>query len=154
MTYEDKKLLKQCGNLIQERLDRFGKSPDRFGLVHADLRLANLLIHQGNVRVIDFDDCGFGWFLYDIGAALSFMEEREDVSELVEAWVQGYLEVRPLLEEEITEIPTFIMLRRLTLLGWAASRGQTGGLASELGIPFSKGTCQLARKYIEKLRYE
>jgi len=154
LTDEDKKLLKKCADLIQERLERFGKSPDRFGLVHADLRLANLLIHQGNIRVIDFDDCGLGWFLYDIGAALSFMEEREDVPELVEAWVKGYLQVRPLYEEEISEIPTFIMLRRLTLLGWAASRGQTGGLASELGMPFSKGTCQLARRYIERFQYE
>ena len=151
---EDKKLLKKCGTSIQERLERFGKSPDRFGLVHADLRLANLLIHQGNIRVIDFDDCGLGWFLYDIGAALSFMEEREDLPELVEAWVKGYLEVRTLVEEEITEIPTFIMLRRLTLLGWAASRSETGGLASELGVPFSKGTCQLARKYLEEFRCE
>jgi Ser/Thr protein kinase RdoA (MazF antagonist) len=48
--------------------------------------MANLLIHQGNIRVIDFDDCGLGWFLYDIGAALSFMEDREDVPELVDAW--------------------------------------------------------------------
>ncbi len=152
LTDVDKRLLKKCANLIKSRLEQFGNSPDRFGLIHADLRLANLLIHQGNIRVIDFDDCGLGWFLYDIGAALSFMEEREDIPELIEAWVKGYLGVRPLSEEEIAEIPTFIMLRRLTLLGWAASRGQTGGLASELGVPFSKGTCQLARTYIEKFQ--
>ncbi len=149
---EDKKLLKKCANLIKRRLEKFGSYPNRFGLIHADLRLANLLIHQGNIRVIDFDDCGLGWFLYDIGAALSFMEEREDVAELVEAWVKGYLRVRHLTTEEIDEIPTFIMLRRLTLLGWTASRSQTGGLASELGQAFSKGTCQLAGKYIEKFQ--
>ena len=152
LTDADKRLLKKCGDLIKSRLERFGNSPDRFGLIHADLRLANLLIHRGNIRVIDFDDCGLGWFLYDIGAALSFMEDREDVPELVEAWVKGYLGVRPLSEEEIAEIPTFIMLRRLTLLGWAASRGESGGLASELGVPFSKGTCQLAQAYIEKFQ--
>jgi Ser/Thr protein kinase RdoA (MazF antagonist) len=152
LTDKDKRLLKKCGNLIMGRLEQFGKSPDRFGLVHADLRLANLIIHQGNIRVIDFDDCGLSWFLYDIGAALSFMEDREDVPELVKAWLKGYLEVRSLSEDEITEIPTFIMLRRLTLLGWAASRGQTGGLASELGVPFTKGTCKLAQAYIEKFQ--
>lgn len=152
LTDADKRLLKKCANLIKERLEQFGKSTDRFGLIHADLRLANLLIHQGSIRVIDFDDCGLGWFLYDVGAALSFMERREDVPELVEAWVKGYLEVRLLSEEEIAEIPTFIMLRRLTLLGWAASRGQTGGLASELGLPFTRGTCQLAQTYIKKFQ--
>lgn len=152
LTVEDKSLLKKCANLIKSRLEQFGNSSDRFGLIHADLRLANLLIHQDNIRVIDFDDCGLGWFLYDIGAALSFMEDREDVPELVEAWVKGYLTVRHLTAEEIAEIPTFIMLRRLTLLGWTASRGQTGGLASEMGKPFSRSTCQLAQTYIEKFQ--
>lgn len=148
----DKELLKKCVDLIKIRLEKFGDSPDRFGLIHADLRMANLLIHQGNIRVIDFDDCGLGWFLYDIGAALSFMEDREDVPELVDAWVQGYLRVRPLSEEDIAEIPTFIMVRRLTVLGWVASRAKTGGLASELGVPFTKGTCQLAESYLEKFQ--
>lgn len=152
LTDGDKGLLKKCADLIKIRLEKFGDSPNRFGLIHADLRMANLLIHQGNIRVIDFDDCGLGWFLYDIGAALSFMEDREDVPELVDAWVKGYLRVRPLSEEEIAEIPTFIMVRRLTLLGWAASRGKTGGLASELGVPFSKGTCKLAESYLEKFQ--
>lgn len=152
LTGEDRSLLKRCADLIKERLEQFGKSSNRFGLIHADLRLTNLLIHRGNIRVIDFDDCGLSWFLYDIGAALSFMEEREDVPELVDAWVEGYLKVRPLSEEEIAEIPTFIMLRRLTLLGWAASRGQTGGSASELGVPFTKGTCRLAQTYVEEFQ--
>jgi len=152
LTDEDKSLLKTCANLIKSRLEQFGHSPDRFGLIHADLRLANLLIHHGNIRVIDFDDCGLGWFLYDIGAALSFMEEREDIAELVEAWVKGYQTVRSLSVEEIAEIPTFVMLRRLTLLGWSASRGRTGGLASELGEAYSRGTCQLAETYIEKFQ--
>ncbi len=152
LTDRDKGLLKKCTDLIKIRLEKFGDSPNRFGLIHADLRMANLLIHQGNIRVIDFDDCGLGWFLYDIGAALSFMEDRKDVPELVDAWVKGYLRVRPLSEEEIAEIPTFIMVRRLALLGWATSRGKTGGLASELGIPFSKGTCKLAESYLEKFQ--
>jgi Ser/Thr protein kinase RdoA (MazF antagonist) len=152
LTDGDKGLLKKCTDLIKIRLEKFGNSPNRFGLIHADLRMANLLIHQGNIRVIDFDDCGLGWFLYDIGAALSFMEDRKDVPELVDAWVKGYLRVRPLSEEEIAEIPTFIMVRRLTLLGWAASRGKTGGLASELGVPFSKGTCKLAESYLENFQ--
>ena len=41
------------------RLERYGQAPDRYGLVHADIRLANLLVDGGHVRVIDFDDCGF-----------------------------------------------------------------------------------------------
>ena len=146
----DRRLLNRCADLVRERLRHFGRSEDRFGLIHADMRLANLMFHHGNIRVIDFDDCGSGWFLYDLGTAFSFIEDRPEVPELVHAWVRGYREVLPLSAEEEEEIPTFIMLRRLTLLGWSASRGQTGGLAQELGEPFSKGTCMIASEYLDK----
>ncbi len=38
------------------------------------MRLANLLIDGDRVTLIDFDDCGFGWFMYDFAAAISFFE--------------------------------------------------------------------------------
>ena len=41
-------------------------------LIHADLRLANLLVERDRLGIIDFDDCGFGWFGYDFAAAVSF----------------------------------------------------------------------------------
>ena len=47
---------------------------ERFGLVHADLRLANLLVEDEKVNVIDFDDCGYSWFMYDFGTAVSFID--------------------------------------------------------------------------------
>ena len=147
----DKQLLNDCADAVRMRLRRFGQAPDRFGLIHADMRLANLMFHEGNIQVIDFDDCGSGWFLYDLGTALSFMEDRPDVPELVAAWVRGYRKVLALSEEEEDVIPTFIVLRRLTLLGWAASRGKTGGLAQELGEPFSRGTCMLAKQYLQEV---
>ena len=146
----DRRLLNRCANTVRDELRRFRRGEDRFGLIHADMRLANLMFHQGNIRVIDFDDCGFGFFLYDLSTALSFIEDAPEVPDLVNAWVRGYRGVLPLSAAEEKAIPTFIMLRRLTLLGWSASRGQTGGLAQELGEPFSKVTCALASQYLDR----
>jgi Ser/Thr protein kinase RdoA (MazF antagonist) len=67
-------LLSSASDLLETRLTEFGADSDRFGLVHADLRLANLLVDGEHVNVIDFDDCGFSWFLYDFGTAVSFTE--------------------------------------------------------------------------------
>ena len=64
------------------RLEAYGQGPDRFGLVHADIRLANLLVDGGHVRVIDFDDSGFTWFMYDFATTVSFMEDHPRVPEL------------------------------------------------------------------------
>ena len=82
------------GRADRRRLARYGKGPDRFGLIHCDLRLANLLIDGGTVKVIDFDDCGFGWFMYDAATPVSFYEHEPQVPELIDAWVRGYRSVR------------------------------------------------------------
>jgi len=42
--------------VIGARLARFGSGAARFGLIHADMRLANLLVDGDDVCVIDFDD--------------------------------------------------------------------------------------------------
>src|SRR5258708_7037206 len=113
--------LEQALSFIRQRIDRFGASPERFGLVHADLRLANLLVHDTHLRIIDFDDCGFSWFMYDFATAVSFIEHQPNVPELLEAWLAGYRRVRLLSEEDVTEIPTFVILRRILLSAWFAS---------------------------------
>ena len=64
---------------LRARLAAFGTGPDRYGLVHADIRLANLLVDDGRVSVIDFDDSGFSWYLYDVGTSVSFFEHEPQV---------------------------------------------------------------------------
>ncbi|MDP9138446.1 MAG: phosphotransferase, partial [Pseudomonadota bacterium] len=58
---EHRELFGRTAARIGQRLERYGKGTGRFGLIHCDLRLANLLIDAEAVKVIDFDDCGFGW---------------------------------------------------------------------------------------------
>src|SRR5699024_1178065 len=103
---------------------------------------------QGNsIKVIDFDDCGFSWFLFDIGASLSFIEHKPYVAELIKAWLKGYRKVGIISKEEENEISTFIMMRRLMLISWIGSRdNQT---TRRLGYKYTKDTDQLAQKYLE-----
>lgn len=133
---------------IAERLAAFGTGPDRFGLIHADLRLANLLVHDGDVRVIDFDDCGLGWYLYDLASALSFIEHQDNVPALIDAWARGYSSVRPLSTAERDMIPTFVLLRRILLVAWLGSHGETA-LAAELGVGYTEQTLELVSRYLD-----
>ena len=149
MNAEREELFGQTADLIEKRLDSFSKSPDRWGLVHCDIRLANLLIEGNITKVIDFDDCGFSWFMYDCATALSFFEEREDVPDLVDAWVRGYRSVMDLSEEDEHEIPTFIMLRRLLLVAWIGSHSETE-IAQEMGIPYTEDTVRLCENYLSQ----
>ena len=55
----------------------FGTGPDRFGLVHADTRLANLLVDGDSVSASSTSTtAGFSWFLYDLGTSLSLLRAR------------------------------------------------------------------------------
>lgn len=91
------------------------------GLIHSDLRAANLLKDEHCIHAIDFDDSGFGWFLYDAAAAISFVEYDKRAGEWLSSWVNGYREVRPLSPEEAHLIPTFVMARRIQLMAWITS---------------------------------
>lgn len=141
-------LFQQVSETIQTRLHMFGRSPERFGLIHADLRLANLLVEKGQIKVLDFDDCGYSWFLYDLAAGLSFIEHQDSVPELIDSWLSGYEAIRRLPDEDKLEIPTFIMLRRLMLLAWIGSHADSDTVQT-IDPEFTHKTEQLARKYLE-----
>ena len=139
--------LTSAAALMRDRLARYGQSPNRFGLIHADVRLANLLVDGDDIQVIDFDDCGFGWFLFDLATAVSFMEHDPRVPELCDAWVRGYSRIMPLAESDVAEIGTFVLLRRLQLVAWVGSH-RFADAALELGAEFTSGCCEIAERYL------
>jgi len=134
-------------DLIGRRLAAYGQDRSRFGLIHCDLRLANLLIDVGKVKVIDFDDCGISWFMYDAATPVSFYEHKPVVPDLIEAWKTGYRRVSDLPAADEAEIPTFVMLRRLLLVAWIGSHAETD-LAKSMGSAYTEGTAGLCDAYL------
>jgi Ser/Thr protein kinase RdoA (MazF antagonist) len=148
---DERGLLSRLDAAIARRLAAYGRSNERFGLVHADIRLANLLVDDGHVRVIDFDDCGYAWFMYDFATTVSFMEDHPRVPELRDAWLEGYRSVAPLAADDEAELDTFVMLRRLLLVAWIGSHHTFATEAAELGAGFTAGTCALAERYLSTI---
>lgn len=146
---EGRAVLERTATVLRERLDAFGTHPDRFGLVHGDTRIANLLVHGERLFVIDFDDCGFCWFLYDFAAAISFSEHEPYVPALQAAWIEGYRTVAPLTEADCAMLPVFILLRRMLLTAWIASHAETP-TAQALGENYTHGTVALARAFLAR----
>ncbi len=130
-------------------LARYGTGADRFGLVHADMRLANLLETPSGLAVLDFDDCGQSWFLYDFGASVSFIEADPRVPELARAWVSGYRTIAPLGAHDIAMLEPMVLLRRMALLAWIGSHGETR-LAAAHAPDFAEGTAHLAERYMAR----
>ena len=140
-------ILARTVTFIERRIERFGAGPERFGLVHADLRLANLLVDGDHLRIIDFDDCGFSWYVYDFATAVSFIEHEPIVPDLLEAWSAGYRKIAALSAEERREIATFVVLRRILLTAWLASHSEIP-FAQQFGAAYSVGTVGLAEQLL------
>ena len=141
-------LFQRTVDTIERRLAAYGTGPERFGLCHSDQRLANLLEDGDHIRVIDFDDCGFGWFMYDFATTVSFFEEHPRVPEFKAAWLEGYREVAPLGADDEAELDTFVMLRRLLLVTWIGSHYAFATEAQELGEGYTIDTIPLAEAYL------
>lgn len=143
-------VLERVERRVTERLAGFGKAPERFNLIHADMRLANLLIDGTGTRLIDFDDCGWGWFLYDFAAAISFIEDDPRIPDLKSAWVRGYRSVREMSSEDEAEIDTFVMLRRMALLAWIGSHIEAPE-PQALAPGFAATTARLGLAYLGRM---
>jgi Ser/Thr protein kinase RdoA (MazF antagonist) len=142
-----KPVLEAVERQICAQLDSYGRAPERFNLIHADMRLANLLVSPRGTRLIDFDDCGFGWLMYDFAAAVSFIEDDPRLPELKSAWLEGYLRHRPLEQPDIDVIDTLVMLRRMALLAWIGSHIEAPE-PQALAPHFASGTAALGEAWL------
>jgi Ser/Thr protein kinase RdoA (MazF antagonist) len=132
---------------LRRQLAAYGTGRDRFGLIHADMRLGNLLVEGDHVSLIDFDDCGFCWFTYDFAASISFHETHAAVPDLKQAWIDRYTRRRTLSRYDLASIDAMVMLRRMALLAWIGSHAETP-LAQTHAPGFAEGTAILADRFL------
>lgn len=147
---QERHLLERVEERIRCVMAAYGKPRERFGLIHADMRLANLLVEGDILKLLDFDDCAYSWHLFDLAASLSFIEARPDVPDLISAWLEGYRAAstaHPLEEADMAVIPSLIMMRRLQLTAWLATRHDSDPVA-DLLCTWKQDTLALAARYL------
>jgi Ser/Thr protein kinase RdoA (MazF antagonist) len=118
LSAEQRSFVLECRDALGERLRRWGKGPDRYGIIHSDLMPENLIVASDGVRLIDFDDAGFGWYLYDPASALLPYLGSGQYEPLLASWLDGYRSQRPLSDADLAELPAFLLLRCFYALGW------------------------------------
>ena len=151
VTETQRRVLDQAEAKVTHALAQYGKPAHRWGVIHADMRLANLLVDATGDRqtchLIDFDDCGFGWFMYDFASSVSFIEDTPKLPQLKAAWLAGYRQVREASAADAAMLDTFIMLRRMLLLAWLGSHPEAD-IAPDLAADFAGITTRLAQNYL------
>lgn len=116
---------------VKDVMAEMGKGADAYGLVHADLNFYNILFAAGEPRVIDFDDCGFGYWLHDIAVTLSDWQGASWPL-LRDAFLDGYTGVRPLAEETLEHLDLFMAAQDVAEALWVTDMAQRNPDADEV----------------------
>lgn len=104
----------------REVMEGLGKGPDVYGLIHADTFPENVLFKDGDAYLIDFEDCGFGYWLWDVAVALCLWPWTEEWTWRRDAFLDGYSQVRTLPESQLRHLDLFMAAQYATMVLWAS----------------------------------
>ncbi len=102
--------LKELNYKISETFERINPLNFQKGIVHLDIWYDNLSVKDNKeITIFDFDNCGNGLLILDIGyfcKQLFFIEsDKEKYESKVKSFLNGYQEIRKLSDEENKLIP-------------------------------------------------
>lgn len=146
---DDRALLDRGAALIRDRIAALGIAPDRFGLIHTDLHHDNYLFQGGEVRAIDFDDCGFEHYVYDPAVTLWALRRHPAYPALRAALLEGYAAERPLPVGMDTHLETFIVARDLIVTKYLIGRAPTQPNLRRIAPHYVSATVESVREYLE-----
>jgi Ser/Thr protein kinase RdoA (MazF antagonist) len=143
----ERKLLIRARDRVRDELSRLPRSSRNYGLIHADFAPENLMVDGSRVRLIDFDDAGYGWHLFEIATTLYFHIGQPYFESVERAMLAGYRSERELTAGDAALLPLFYTARGFTYLGWVHTRHETE-TAKELTPMLIELACGVTRRYL------
>lgn len=147
LTPEQRALLSRARDRVHRDLAALPKTPASYSMIHADFAPENLLVDGRHVRLIDFDDAGFGWHLFELVTSLYFIVDEPYFDEARDALIEGYRARRALDDGQLARLPLFFLARSFTYVGWVHTRPETE-TARELTPMLVEAACGLAEDYM------
>jgi Ser/Thr protein kinase RdoA (MazF antagonist) len=113
--------LKQLDNIIDDikiKLDIIPQKPPFWGICWGDPHSGNVhFTPEGKITLFDFDQCGYGWHIFDIAKFLQ-VSLRTGISKTVrDAFIMGYQTVKVLSDLEINLLQSFTEMAHIWM--WA-----------------------------------
>ena len=154
LTQDQRTLVLQARDIIRFELAAMAASPDyasSYGLIHADFVPDNVMVSNGAVRLIDFDDAGFGWHLFELATALYFIRDDPNFDVAFNALIAGYRQHRALPDVLLEKLPIFMMARGLTYLGWVHTRKNSDSARALTSFVIDLA-CEYAQPFVQRFR--
>ena len=121
-----------------------GKEKNIFGIIHGDLHLNNVILHQNTLIPIDFDDSGYGYYIYDLAVLLANYWGILEYSEIKTKLLQGYRKIAELSIEIENQLPLFIAARYIFIALYLAGKSEEESI--------KQTALEYIPSYIEKLK--
>ena len=113
LSASDRSLIEKARDLIMQFTAELYAS-SAVHIIHADFHGWNLMWHEGQLSIFDFDDCGYGVEAQDIAVALYYLDTPEQDAALLD----GYKSIRPLPTYSDNAMKALLLQRRLLLLNY------------------------------------
>ena len=103
--------------IAKSLVSSIGESSEQFGMIHSDLHFSNVIRNKEQYAVIDFGECGMGYYSMDIAVTESEFEDYDSADELIAAFRVGYQNCYNCFPDR-QNIKTFGVLSSLLFLEW------------------------------------
>lgn len=138
---EQRQTLTAARGFLAERLAGHQAAGGSYGPIHADVLPENVLVDGPRLTLIDFDDSGFGFRLYDLGTALLHCLNQPEYPVLRDALITGYG------IGDVAMVDAFALMRACASVGWIMPR-----LAPDHPVHYRHlvRACTLARRLLDQ----
>ena len=136
-------VLETVAEQVKSAMDELGTGESEFGLIHGDLLLKNILFHEAEVHALDFEYCGWGYYLYDLTPILWQLKPQARYPELEQALWDGYTSIRPLSKRHRELLETFIAGRQVASMRWVAANRHNPAYQSKVEGILAQRTAEL-----------
>ena len=153
---KDQSMITGAARELLKTFEKFALNfPDRMGFMHADLHFGNAVFQQdGNLCPIDFDDCGFGFYGYDLCVPLASVYHMKtlktdmNVKDYRTALIKGYTSKKSWTETDDEMLDLFSIARRILMVGWLNSRSSNPRLKSRFAGAVERAVAEIKKHKI------
>jgi len=120
--------LKALQSQLHGVLPGLDREPGVYGICTGDINARNFHITDDNqITLFDFDQCGYGYRAFELGKFASAIHHHPSRRDLLDAFIDGYQQVRPLSDAERRAIPYFEMAAIIWVFGIAVKNAERIG---------------------------
>ncbi|MCG6903811.1 MAG: phosphotransferase [Rhodobacter sp.] len=122
LTPSQRDMVIRARDVARARLRLYQAGGAEITLIHSDALRENVFRLDDRLGLIDFDDSGFGFVMYELAASVTQLVDDPLYPEIQAAIVDGYASLRPLRAVDREAFDMFAMLRAFSALGWTIPR--------------------------------